>query len=257
MADVKEVLEALESKKLSKEDIRKAVEELCTSYNEAFQEKKYDVASGIEEDMTKLINQYTAQAREDCFNEIKTYDDPMLEAVKRLTFTTIRIKDIKQGDDKIPVRTIEEVEKPIDVLRLHNSVKGGIGADKQWMYKIEKFNMLMTAQKCIDLGQDPKEVYDCMTMQKISKEIDMGKNPTSKTKILATLTGVVQAMIGEEYKPVSHDVNYLMTIFAKKNRKALSVTCANHRYMRNYIMEICHRIVSGESYDVQFKKESK
>jgi hypothetical protein len=64
-------------------------------------------------------------------------------------------------------------------------------------------------------------------------------------------------MIGEEYKPVSHDVNYLMTIFAKKNRKALSVTCANHRYMRNYIMEICHRIVSGESYDVQFKKESK
>ena len=61
---------------------------------------------------------------------------------------------------------------------------GGIGADKEWAYKVEKLNFLLTAQKAKDLGIDPKEVNDSFAMADISKQIDMGKNPTSKTNLL-------------------------------------------------------------------------
>ena len=68
------------------------------------------------------------------------------------------------------------------------------------------------------------------------------------------LTAIVQAMIGEEYKPVSHDVNFLLSVYSRKSRKALTVSCANHKYLRGYIAEICHRIVTGKSYEVDYKK---
>ena len=88
-------------------------------------------------------------------------------------------------------------------------------------------NFLLTAQKAVDLGIDPKAVNDSYAMSEIAREFDMGKNPTSKTNLLKTLQTVITAMLGEQYKATSHDVNFLMSVYSKKNRKALTVTCAN------------------------------
>ena len=112
----------------------------------------------------------------------------------------------------------------------------------------------MTCQVAKELGIDPKDINDSYYMSDLAKSIDMGKNPTSKTNLLKTLTTVIQAMIGEEYKPLSHDVNFLLLVYGKKSRKALTVTCANHKYLRGYCMEICHRLVMGKVYDVDYKK---
>ncbi len=131
---------------------------------------------------------------------------------------------------------------------------GGIGKDPQWAAMVEKLNFLMTAQKAVDLGIDPKAVNDSYAMSDIARQIDMGKTPTSKTNILKTVQAIVTAMIGEEYKAVSHDVNFLMSVYSRKNRKALTVSCANHKYMRQYMMEICHRIVEGKSYALDYKQ---
>ena len=64
---------------------------------------------------------------------------------------------------------------------------------------------------------------------------------------------LVSLKLGEQYKATSHDVNFLMSVYSKKNRKALTVTCANHRYFRNYLAEVCHRIVTGKTYELDFK----
>ncbi len=112
----------------------------------------------------------------------------------------------------------------------------------------------MTCQKAKDLGIDPTTINDSYAMSEISKGYDLGKNPASKTNLLKTLTTIVQAMVGEKYKPVSHDVYFLLSVYSRKSRKALTVTCANHKYLRNYVMEICHRIVTGKVYEVDYKK---
>lgn len=236
------------------QELRASIEANVKAYNDANQNARFEEVSKLDAAIQEAINEYTSIARDICFEDCEATDDPMMTAIKTLEYTTIGVKDNKKGDDKIPVREVIEKEKQIDLMKLHKFVDGGIGKDKNWAYMIEKLNMLMTAQKAVDLGIDPKDINDSYAMNKISREYNLGKNPASKTNLLKTLTLIVQAMIGEEYKPVSHDVNFLLSVYSRKSRKALTVTCANHKYMRGYMMEICHRIVMGKTYDIDYKK---
>lgn len=235
-------------------ELRATVDEKVKAYNEAMQDGKFDDVQKLDTEITDSVNEYTGIVRDMCFEDCAASDDPMMAAVTALSFMTIGVKDTKKGDEKLPVREVIEKERQIDLLKLHKFVDGGIGHNKEWAYMIEKFNLLMTCQKAKDLGIDPTSVNDSYAMSEIAKGYDLGKNPASKTNLLKTLTAIVQAMVGEEYKPVSHDVNFLLSVYSRKSRKALTVTCANHKYMRGYVMEICHRIVTGKTYEVDYKK---
>ena len=246
---------AEEKKEMTLVELRAKAESLVKEYNDAVQNGKFDLSAKLNDEIEDTVNQYTSVSRTDCFKELRKADDPMIEAVKKLTYPTIRKKDTKEGELKIPVRTIEDTEKTIDPLALHKFIGGdGIGRDKGWFYKIEKLNLLMTAQKAVDLGIDPKSIHDSYAMNDISRAIDLGKTPTSKTNILRTVQFIVDAMIGPEYKATSHDVNFLLSVYSRKSRQALTVTCANHKYMRQYMTEICHRIVTEKTYAVDYKK---
>lgn len=258
--------------------LREKAESLVIQYNEGIQngnpnptievnvlDSNGNVTGTKAEYITNLIdevvNKYTAIAREICFTECRETDDPMLEAIKRLTFATIGMKVSKKGEEKIPVAEIIEKNKAIDLLKLHKTVDGGIGKDPKWNGMVEKMNFHMTARqakrivkKKENLTRVLTEINDSYAMSDIAKAIDMGKDPTSNTKLLGTLQGIVTAMIGDEYKATSHDVNFLTDLYATKGRTALSVNCANHRYFRAYIAAICHSIVTGEDYEISFKK---
>jgi len=232
--------------------LRSKTEELVKDYNEAMQTGKFEDATKADKAMTDTINEYTATVRDMCFEECKATDDPMLAAVKTLSYVTIGVKDEQKGDDKVPVRVIVDKERQIDLLKL-DKFCGGIGADPNWMHVAQKMNFLLTAQKAKDLGLDPAKVNDSYAMSEIARQFEMGKNPTSKTNLLKTLQMVVTAMVGDGYKATSHDVNFLLSVYSKKNRKALTVSCANHRNFRGYVMEVCHRIVTGKSYELEYK----
>ena len=232
--------------------LRSEAEALVKEYNEAIQTGKFEEASKVDAKLTEKVNEYTATVRDMCFEDCKNTANPMLTAVTTLSYVTIGTKDEQKGDDKVPVRSIVDKERPIDLFKL-DKYCGGIGADKNWLHIAQKMNLLLTAQQATDLGLDPKAVHDSYAMSEIAREFDMGKNPTSKTNLLRTLQTVITAMLGEGYKATSHDVNFLLSVYSKKNRKALTVTCANHRYFRNYMAEICHRIVTGKAYELDYK----
>lgn len=235
-------------------ELRTAVEEKVKAYNEAMQDSKFDDAQKLDTEITDSVNEYTGIARDICLEDCAANDDPMMAAITALSFMTIGVKDTKVGEEKLPVREVIDRERQIDLLKLHKFVEGGIGHNKDWVYMIEKFNLLMTCQKAKDLGIDPTSINDSYAMSKIAKDYDLGKNPASKTNLLKTLTAVIQAMVGEEYKATSHDVNFLLSVYSRKSHRALAVACANHKYMRGYVMEICHRIVTGKTYEVEFRK---
>lgn len=236
-------------------ELYEKAENLVKAYNEANQTGALADAVKASKDLEEVIGDYTNTARTIVFDECAATEDPMLEAVKRLSFQTIAVKDDKAEGTEIPVRIIVEKEKQIDLLKLHKYITGGIGADKNWPYMIEKFNMLLTARKAEELGIDPTSINDSYAMSEIARGFDLGKNPASKTKILDTLRNIVGAMVGEEFMPNvnSHDVAFLLSVYSKKSRKALTVTCANHKFMRGYVMEICHRVVTGKVYDVEYR----
>ena len=237
--------------------LRTEVEALVSSYNEAYQAGKFEEAMKASKAIDEKVNEYTSVAREDCFEMCKNSPDPMITAVTTLSFITIGTKDEQKGDDAIPVRIIVEKERQIDLFKLYKYCEKdggkGIGADPKWLYMAEQLNCLLTAQKAQDLGLDPKAVNDSFAMSNIAREISLGKSPTSKTNLLNTLQTIITAMLGEGYKAVSHDVNFLMSVYSRKNRKALTVTTANHKALRGYLAEICHRIVTGKKYAVDYK----
>ena len=142
--------------------------------------------------LTDTVNEYTATVRDMCFEDCKNTENPMLTAVTTLMFVTIGVKDEQKGDDKVPVRSIVDKERQIDLLKLHKYC-GSIGANENWSHIAQKMNFLLTAQKCVDLGVDPKSVNDSYSMSEIAREFDMGKNPTSKTNLLKTLQTVITA----------------------------------------------------------------
>ena len=234
--------------------LRTEVEGLVSSYNEAYQAGKFEEAMKLSKAIDEKVNEYTSVVRDDCFEACKNSKDPMLTAVTLLSFVTIGVKDEQKGDDAIPVRIVVDKERQIDLFKLYKYCgEKGIGADPKWLYMAEQLNMLLTAQKAQDLGLDPKAVNDSFAMSNIAREIDLGKSPTSKTNILKTLQSIITAMLGEGYKATSHDVNFLMSTYSKKNRKALTVTTANHKTLRGLLAEICHRIVTGKQYAVDYK----
>ena len=234
--------------------LRTEVEGLVSSYNEAYQAGKFEEAMKLSKAIEEKVNEYTSVVRDDCFEACKNSKDPMLTAVTLLSFVTIGVKDEQKGDDAIPVRIVVDKERAIDLFKLYKYCgEKGIGADPKWLYMAEQLNMLLTAQKAQDLGLDPKKVNDSFAMSNIAREIDLGKSPTSKTNILKTLQSIITAMLGEGYKAASHDVNFLMSAYSKKNRKALTITTANHKTLRGLLAEICHRIVTGKTYAVDYK----
>lgn len=242
----------------SLKEIRGTAEGLVKAYNEAVLNGDFQKAHELDEPITQAVNEYTHERRVATFEKLANTKDPMLEAVKMLTFDTIRVRETKTEDEKkVPVKVIEDTTRPIDLIALNKFVAGGIGKDANWLHMVQKFNFFLTAQKCVDLGINPKTVNDSYSMSEIAKEIDMGKTPTSNTNLLKTLQSVITAMIGEEYKATSHDRNYLTSIYSKKKKQALTVACANHRYLTQYIAEICHRIVTDKGYSVEYKQIKK
>ena len=231
--------------------LRSEVEEITKSFNAAMQEGKMDIVAQLGNQTEEKVNEYTSIAREVCFEDCKNTGDPMMAAVR--TFDTIAVKDKKEGDDKVPVREVIEKAKPIDLLKL-DKYCGGIGVDKTWPHIAQKINCLLTMRTCKELGIDYKTVADNYNMSKLAAEIDMGKTPTSNTQILKLMNTLISAMIGADYKATSHDVAYLLQVYARKQSgKALTLVCSNHKYFVGYMAEVAYRIVHGFQYEVSYK----
>ncbi len=243
--------------------LKEDAERLAIEYNSAVStDKSLTEVKEIETKLDQTVSDYTNEATKKCFDEIKSTENPMLEAAKRLTYQVIRYKDEKKKDSPT-VRIIEYTDKEIDPLKLQQAI-GSIGFDKNWQYMIEKFNFLLTARvatEISDAGAENKtnvekmlkEINDSYAMSKIARDIVIGKSVASNTNCLATLNKIVTAMLGGEYKALTHDIKYLLLVYSKKGRKALSVNCSNHKYLRSYIMQILHRIVTKGFYNVEYK----
>lgn len=243
---------------------RTTLESQVKEYNELMQSGKYDDARTLEEKIKQNEAECIKLAWNICKNTLRGMPDPMLAAINQLTYRSIRTKVTNVKEIKEPVMSVEEIDRPINILQLHQAVDGGIGYDKSWPYMIEKFNFLMTAMVIREMFPDGKEgdkqaaaalktLHSSYAMSQTARDIEMGGNLTGKTKILKALQGIVTAMVGPDYKALTHDVRYLDRVYTRKDRAALKVNCANHRHMREYCAEICHRIVTGKVYEVGYK----
>ena len=240
--------------------LRASAEANAVAFNAAMVDGKLAEANRLEKLIDADIEEHSRISELLAFDMCEKSENPMITAVTLLTFNTIARKDTKDADATVATRTIEDKVKYIDLKKLHKKVKDGIGHDKNWLNMVEQFNMRMTAQRALDLGykaEQLKEIHDSYAMADLARAVDLGKNPCSNTQLLKTLQTIVTAMLGGEYKATSHDVVFLKSVYAKKGRAALAVSCANHSNFRKYIAEVCHRIVTDKAYTVEYKQAKK
>ena len=248
-------------------------------YNAAYGEKRLDDAATLNAAIEKDVDEWNGISQMLCFDACSKAEDPMKAACLTMHFPVIGIKDTLVGDEvKVAKRVIvgdpdaEDATpkyKSIDLLKLHKYVKDrdghGIGHEKNWYNQAERLNLLFSLDCAVEIGKGQefiKEMTECYAIKEASRTIDFGvKNPKagtpiSNTGLLKAVKAVVTAMIGPEYtdKVLTHDVRFLKIVSAKKSKKELTVQCANHRYMREYLMEVCNRIMTEGVYDVDYKK---
>ena len=248
------------------------------AYTEAYGSDNLAAMRDLNAKIEKDVDEYNSIAQMLCFDACAKAEDPMKAAILTLHFPIIGIKDTVEGDDNVFKRTIsgdpdQEDSAPkykqIDLLKLDKYVKDreghGIGVDTNWKYMVERLNLLFALDCAVEIGKGQEfidEMSECYALKQASREIDFGvKNPKagtpiSNTGLLKAVKAVVTAMIGEEFggKVLTHDVRFLKIASAKKSRKELTIQCANHRFMRAYIMEVCNRIMTDGVYDVDYRR---
>lgn len=260
-------------------EISVAVHAGVVDYNSAFAENRFADASAIAAAIDKNIDEYNSITQMLCFDECAKSDDPMRSACLLLHYPVIDVKDvIVDKESKATKRVVigdpaDEDYVPkyrqIDLLKLDKYVTdrggSGIGVDTKWKYMAEGLNLLFALDCAVEIGKGQEfinEMRDCYAIREASRGIDFGVKdpkagtPISNTGLLKAVRAVVTAMIGEEdgAKVLSHDVRFLKFATAKKSRKELTLQCSNHKYMRGYLMEICHRVITGGVYEVDFKR---
>ena len=277
---MKTTVKELRSELVSKlETTLKAINENIEKYNKMLidEDTTHDDIKAVFGEIEKHRKEYNGVAETLCYFDLSETENIMLEAVKKMCFKTIKVKEDKKNEPHN--LSVEYRDKYIDLSKLNKYVAGGIGADKNWMHKVEKLNLLLTAKVAtdIDANTDLSTINDCFTMSKIGEEYKVNKNMFSNTRVLNELTEVVKAMIGEksdivktdkdgnpvleengntvykEYKALKVDREYLLNSFTKQSKTALKVSCSNRKGMNNILLNICHRIALNTRYDIESK----
>lgn len=251
------------------------------AFSDAYNEKRFDESDKLNKSIVEHVDEYNSISQMLCFDECASSEDPMRAACLKLSYPVISVKDTTIGDEIKALRRVVIGDpdsedgmkyKQIDLLKLHKFVKDrsgqGIGHDPKWNYMVERLNLLFSLDAAVEIGKAQdfiNEMGDNFAIKDAAKEIDFGvKNPKagtpiSNTGLLKATKAVVTAMVGEEFgnKVLSHDVRFLKLVSAKKSRKELTIQCANHRFMRAYLMEICNRVMTDGVYDVDYKRKKK
>lgn len=235
------------------------------TYNAIINDKSTKAADieKLNAETSELEKEYARAAHHAAALELLNNDAPMLAAAMALTFETVKHKD-KEDENGVKSRELVTAERPLDFAALESFfVERGkkFGTESTWAYKVAAFNRLLCMRTAQSIGADVKTVAEKFATPTQARDINLGKTPTSNTQLLKQLQMIIDSMLyvegekGNIYKANSHDVGYLLSLYAKKGRGVLSVAAARPKYLEKLIAEILHRIVTEKSYNIEFKEK--
>ena len=177
------------------------------------------------------------------------------EALVMHHFTTISHKKITEES---VMTGVEKAERNVQIdLRKFCEYKG---LDMGWFYEMQALNKRLTLKVATELGvsaNEIKEIDDSYAMDKLAKEIDLGKTPTSNTQCVKHIQKVLDSLSEGEGCVNNYDLSYIWLSYAKKNNKtALRVMCSKHTILQSLLMDVFHRVVTNGSYGVDHKRTS-
>lgn len=208
------------------------------------------------------VKEYNGLLAYEVYDELLKTDSPVVEAVKRYEYEGLRVKEIRETETHIVTGVeIETKTHQINLLDFFKYSK----IDNTFETDCQGFNQLLTLRCAKILGlsdTELKNISKTYYMSKIVTSIELGKTPTSNTQVCKKLQEVIDCVLPTDkdgksiYKCNSHDVAYLDACYAKRGKASLSVAMAKHDFLRRLVTDIMHRIVCGETYSVEYKRNN-
>lgn len=214
----------------------------------------------LEECVQSAIGRYMAVSELHTWKLAKdSAEGPMKYACKTFYYPIIRVKEKRHPKVKtIIIRTIEPDQKQIDLIGLHEWVKGndptgGIGAKTSWLGLAKHLNHEMAKEAARSLG-------DKINANRWDNPANL-KDPTRlaanfvSTDLITQFDETIKAMIGDEYTALDmesdnpmKDWNLIYRTYVTKDKKNMfGAKCAKDATLVGILQAICGRILHGES----------
>lgn len=223
---------------------------LAQEYNDFFQNGQVTEFLKTEEKLKEVIDSYNELSQTNFFNACKATENPIVHAVTVLEYDIIGTSDTTDKDSKLKVKSIADRKKVVDLLKLEKHC-GVIGADPNWRQKANELYCVCVIKGCSDVGKDPIELHGSENMRRLVKVFNLKKDGVTGKQLIKYTQPVVDAMLGEGYKVLTHDKNWISGDITKTSRKdALTKEVFKSNAYMGIVAQMCHHLVTGKPYNV-------
>lgn len=175
------------------------------------------------------------------------------QAIELHHFDTIGHRKISEDGR---VTGVERSDKTVQIdLKKFCEVKG---LSLEWFYELQALNKRLTLRVAQAIGvtaAEMKRINDSYNMDKLAREVELGKTPTSDTQVVKHMQRVLDLLSPNEGKVNGHDLGYVMSCYTKRNNRAsLRVQCSKHTMLMSLMGDVFYRIATGGVYGVDYKR---
>jgi hypothetical protein len=252
MADIKETIGTLREKIVAE----------INEYNKALKENDFAKATRIEQGLKEVEAHYAEAKSVEVFNELEKSANPVKAAITMYSYPVVAHRPKRDDGVVTGFEVVDDKVHQIDLVKFCQFCNLPIA----WQYKVEKFNQLLALRAANELKMTKTQIQkicDSFYMNDLARQIDMGETPDSNTAICKQLQQVLDSILFEDngkgknlYRANNHDVAYLLMCYTKRGKKPLSVSVAKNAYMHRLVLDVAHRIVTGKTYDLEYRMVS-
>ena len=234
-------------------ELHKEATDFAEKSNIAFEAKKFSEALDAESDLKKIVDQYAVTKKEEVFAALKKCENPMLEAIKQLTYKVIVVKESVPEGKKYKTKSIEDKDVNIDLIALDKYCGGNIGNNPDWLAAVKFLLACVSIRHGKDLNDDAavKEIEKSEAFTNLSAELReqiLGGKKAGQICADKYSTGalnvVITLMLGEEYAKADDNYSrYLVKCGVKKGREKLTLNTVNKKAFTAILAEIIHGII--------------
>lgn len=240
-------------------ELRKLCEESIVEWNKAFKANDAAAMNRIEETLRDQEGDYAKQSANELYQRCKETGAPIIAAVRAYSYPILKHRVEREDGVITGMVIVDDREKQIDLIKLCEYCE----LPTMWKYKVEKMGMLLALRAAKELGLTPaemKQVEKTYKMDRLAREIEMGKTPDSNNQICKVMQIAIDAIIYEDngkdknkYAANSHDVAYMLMCHTRRGKGQLAVTVAKASFLHSLVVDVLHRIVCGKKYGLEYQ----
>ena len=234
------------------EQSKERLDGFVNDYNKAFLAKNFEGVKEAEENLSKELKAYKKAASDACLYHLKGEENPVLAAVKQLTYGVFRTKTVR--DDNGNEHGIELVpsEARIDLVKVCEYCD----LPTVWKYKVEKLALLLALRAAKELKIPASEIKVMnykFKMDELARKEEMGETPSSNNQIVKAIQMIMDEVFPGLGKANAHDAAYMWMASTRAGREAKCIKVADAKMAHRLFADVANRIVTDGRYTVDYR----